>query len=50
MQATHFDAESGKEVPAHSVSGVTGFVSWRRLKEVFSRAGEITGKEQVASW
>ena len=50
MEATHINADTGQKMPAHAVSGVTGFVSWRRLREVFARAGETTGKEQIASW
>lgn len=46
MKAHHFDFETGQEVPAHQVaSGLTGFISWRRLAEVLRVAGELKQHE-----
>lgn len=51
MQPHIFDAETGKEIAAHEKeSYVVGFVSWRRLHEVFKAAGEITKDERAVSW
>lgn len=45
LQATHYSFETGMEVPAHTVSGQTGFISWRRLAEVLRAAGELKPHE-----
>ena len=42
MQATHFDAKTGKRIEAHDVrGGAVGFASWQRLAEIFRAAGEL---------
>lgn len=53
MKATHFSAETGNEIPAHEAqreANVVGFCSWKRLKEIFERAGELRGEEVIASF
>lgn len=50
MQATHFDAKTGKEMPAHEATGVAGFVSWRRLSELFRASGEVKPNEDLLSF
>lgn len=51
MQAVHIDAKTGTEIPAHeAASGVTGFISWRRLVDVLRNGNEITGGEEVRVW
>jgi hypothetical protein len=50
MKAIYFDAKTGTEIPAHSVSGITGFVSWRRLAEIFRAAHEVKSFEDLVSY
>lgn len=46
IQSTNFDFATGAEIPAHKVaSGITGFISWRRLAEVLRKAGELKPHE-----
>lgn len=46
----HFEAETGAPLASGLGGCVTGFVSWRRLKEVFANAGETRPDEEIASW
>ena len=50
MEAIHFD-HAGKKLPAHqSPAGIAGFTSWKRLSEIFRRAGEIRDFERIVGW
>lgn len=50
MKAVHFDAKIGKEMPAHEARGVAGFISWRRLAELFRTSGEVRASEDLLSF
>ena len=50
MKAIHFDYETGKEIPAHSVAGVAGFISWHRLGKLFYEVGEVHADEELLSF
>ena len=48
MRAIHITIPEGHEIPAHEVpAGIVGFTSWRRLEEIFRRAGEINSRERL---
>jgi hypothetical protein len=53
MKAVHFDAKTGNPIEAHNVGsmgGVTGFISWRRLCELFRDGKEIRDNEALLSF
>lgn len=50
METARFD-RNGKKLAAHEAPvGLCGFTSWRRLSEIFRRAGEIRDCEQITGW
>ena len=50
MKAIHFTS-SGREIQPHEVqSGVTGFISWRRMNEVLRTAKELCDGEVLMSF
>lgn len=51
MEAIHFDAKTGREIPSHEVRGATvGFISWVRLPELFKAGGETRPNERMLSF
>lgn len=44
------DAETGKVSSTESHGGVVGFISWRRLAEMFREAGETKAGEKMISY
>jgi hypothetical protein len=51
MKAVHFDAKTGHEIAAHEVQyGIVGFISWRRLSEIFRASKEIQPTEELLSF
>ena len=51
LKATHFDAATGREIPAEQIKGgSTGFISWPRLAKVIRDGGELHKGELVISF
>jgi len=52
MKAFHINPETGQEIPAHKVCGVSaaGFISWKRLGKLLCDCGEIRDYEELLSF
>ena len=44
------DAQTESKIKEHQLTGTVGFVSWRRLKEVFRAANELRDTETLVSY
>lgn len=51
MPMMRFDAKNGLEIAPHqNTDGAAGFISWKRLPEIFRKGGEIKLDEELVAF